>query len=274
MTLKDLQDDVYSLGYETVKHPDDFFINAANRALRIIFCNNRYKKTVRIHARYPETSLYAPITHYKADPVTLPVKGRGYSLRVCGKGSFTVSDSLGDRKYDFDSDDTLFRGFIDGDASIRFEGTLPYDVIDLSVYSEVLSDRIDDIPDGSGNICFDFSERADFLSFAGEPHDASGSTVSDAQISGSVLTVNARAIADLYVGYFRAPRKIYEDMDAEIDIPPSAESQLSLLCASFLWRDSDVTLADHYLELYRELSSQKSSPSTKGAEYLIIDGWA
>ena len=80
MTLKDLQDDVYSLGYETVKHPDDFFINAANRALRIIFCNNKYMKTVRVHARYPERSLYAPITHYKAAPVTLPVKGRDINM--------------------------------------------------------------------------------------------------------------------------------------------------------------------------------------------------
>ena len=274
MTLKDLQDDVYSLGYESVKHPDDFFINAANRSLRIIFCKNEYKKTVRVHTRYPETSLYAPITHYRTAPVTLPVKGRAYSLRACGKGIITVSDSIGERKHEFDGEDTLIRGFISGDARIRLEGSLPYDVIDLCVYSELLSDRLEDIPDGSGTVKFDFSERADFLSFSGEPRDASGATVSDALINGSVLTVNARSTTDLYVSYLIAPRRISDDINAEIDIPPSAESQLSLLCASFLWRDSDASLADHYLELYRELSSPKSESATKSAEYLIIDGWA
>ena len=274
MTLKDLQDDVYSLGYETVKHPDDFFINAANRALRIIFCNNKYMKTVRVHARYPERSLYAPITHYKAAPVTLPVKGRGYSLRVCGKGRFTVSDSLGERRYDFDSEDSLYRGFIANGGTIRLEGDVPYDIIDLSVYSELLSDRVEDIPDGGGSVSFDFSERADFLSFADEPRDAAGEVIESAQICGSVLTVDARSVSDVYIKYCIAPRRIHGDMNADIDVPPSAESQLSLLCASFLWRDSDAALADHYLELYRSLSSEKEKTSTRYAQYLISDGWA
>lgn len=275
MTVKDLQNDVYALGFERVTDPDDLFISAANRALRIIYTERKYKNTVAIRAESAAISSHVSKIRYTGSVMTLPLVGRAYSMRVCGMGRFVIKDGESIITENFDTDDKLYRGFLRVGGTLTLEGDYSYTVYDLTTYSEILSDRIDSIPDGSGRISIDFSEYPDFLSFASLPKDARGREIKGANINGSVLSLYPSG-TEVFVTYNKMPRKISaDDFSLEIDIPRSAEASLSLMCASFLWREDSPEIADQYFSLARELlSGSEKTPESKIAKYTVTDGWA
>ena len=275
MTLKDLQNDVYALGFERVTDPDDLFISAANRALRIIYTERKYKNTVAIRTESPRISSHVPKIRYTGAVMTLPLVGRAYSMRICGKGRFVIKDGESISSESFDGDDMLYRGFLAEGGTLTLEGDFSYTVYDLTTYAEITSDRVDSIPDGSGRINLDFSAYPDFLSFCSLPKDAYGTEIKSAAINGTVLSLPSTC-TKVFVTYNKMPRKISaDDFSLEIDIPRSAESALSLMCASFLWREDSPEIADQYFTLARELlSGFDDTHESKSTKYTVTDGWA
>ena len=275
MTLKDLQNDVYALGYERPLEESELFISSLNRALRIIYAEQKYKKTVKIHPRSPKIRSYFPLIKCNSDTVTLPLAGRAYSMRVCGKGSYKIAYGAFEDTQSFDGEDILIRGFIDGEGVLTLFGKYSFRVYELTVYDEIFSDLISDIPDGSGKIKIDFSRYADFLSFAEPPRDSLGALVSDVHFEGSLLVCD-KELFDVSVTYNIAPRTLsFDSAERELDIPRDIEASLSLLCASFLWRDDEPELSEHYFSLYRELTEAAKAPvSSRSEGYKTVDGWA
>lgn len=276
MTLKEIQSDVYALGYEMPTCESDLFISALNRALRIIYAEQKYKKSVRIHVRSPKISHFTPSVRLSGSQLTLPLVGRAYSMRVCGKGDFKISSTTLIREESFDGEEILIRGFIDGNAELTLLTDYSVTVYDLAVYSETFSDRVEDIPDSADLCRVDFSRYGDFASFADVPRDSLGREIRDARIEGSEIFFVTDRSYDAYVSYYRAPMSVsFDDEDNDIDIPRSAEAMLPLLCASFLWRDDEPQLAEHYYSLYRELRrAEESLPTGRVLEYKSTDRWA
>ncbi|MBQ7387360.1 MAG: hypothetical protein IJW03_04245 [Clostridia bacterium] len=276
MTLKDLQNDVYALGYEKPLEKSELFISALNQAMRIIYSEQKYQKSAKIRVRRAAEASRTPSFKYIGQPLTLPLVGRAYSMRVCGRGSVIINDGAAVREESFDGDGTLLRGFIRGAGTLTFSGDYSYDVCDLVTYSEIFSDSTDDIPDGSGTVSFDFSKFKDFLSFSDVARDERGAEIHEATLEGSYLTVRSNKSRDVYVKYNRAPTRLtLDDPSCEIDIPRSDEASLALLCASLLWRDDEPELSEHYHELYSELKSTRAtSGGSKSAKYVLCDRWA
>lgn len=276
MTLQDLQNDVYALGFERVTDPDDLFISAANRALRMIYTECKIKRSVTLRTDSVAVSSHIPRLRYNASAVTLPLVGRAYSMRVSGKGRFVIRDAESVRAESFDADDRLYRGFIASDCTLTLEGDYSYTVYDLTTYSEITSDRIESIPDGSGCVKYDFSEYPDFMAFSQIPKDERGKEVKDASIEGSILTLRHQCGRSVTVTYYRQPKMISaDDLYGHIDIPRSAESALPLLCASFLWREDESELAEHYYALAKDMLKGVGEEFThKSAKYTVLDGWA
>lgn len=275
MTLKDLQSDVYALGYEKPLGMSEAFAVAANQALRVIYAEQKYKKIAKIRVRRTEEASKIPSIHYIGEQLTLPLVGRAYSLRACGCGRLLINDGETVREMSFGSDDMLIRGFLNGEGSLTLLGECSYEICELTTYSEIFSDRICDIPDGSGYICFDFSDRNDFLSFADVARDGYEREIKDAKIDESRLYLKYDTARDVYVKYYRAPKRITsDDLDAVIDIPRADEASLAFLTASLLWRDDEPELSEHYYNTYRELKSNaRRCEDSSTTKYEICDRW-
>ncbi len=275
MTLKDIQGDVYALGYEKPLENSELFISALNQAVRIIYAEQKYKKTFKIRLRRADEASRKKSFKYSGESLTLPLVGRAYSIRISGMGSAIIDNGETTRTDEFNGDDVLLRGFIKGCGKVTFCGDYSYDVISVVTYSEIFSDKTADIPDGSGILSFDFSNLADFLSFCDVARDELGSAIPYAVLDGTRLSVRASSSLDVYVKYNMAPKKItLDDPYAEIEIPRADEAALTLLSASLLWRDDEPELAEHYYSLYRELRSEgKSAIGSTSAKYELCDGW-
>ena len=275
MTLKDLQGDVYALGYEKPLDASEAFAVAANQAMRIIYAERKYEKTAKIRVRRTEEESKIPSINYIGEQLTLPLAGRAYSFRACGCGRVIINDGETVREVSFDSDETLIRGFLRQEGSLTMLGDCSYEICDLTTYREIFSDKTEDIPDGSGYKCFNFSQRKDFLSFADAARDECGKKLGDSRIEDSCLYVKCDTARDVYVKYNRAPRRItLDDLYAEIDIPRQDEASLVLLTASLLWRDDEPELAENYYNTYKNLqSTAKRCEGSSSTKYEICDRW-
>ncbi len=276
MTLKDLQSDVYALGYERPLEDSELFMSALNQAMRMIYAEQKYKKSSKIRVRRAEEASHSKGFKYTGEPLTLPLVGRAYSIRLCGRGSLSFDNGECIREEEFDGDDVLLRGFIKGRGSVTFLGDYSYDILSLVTYSDIFSNDICDIPDGSGSFSFDFSKNGDFLEFCDVARDALGREIPDVLLEGSRLTAKCKSSRDIYIRYILSPKRITaDDPYLEIDISRADESALTFLCASLLWRDDEPELADHYYSLYREMQLASQKPhGSRSAKYELCDGWA
>ncbi len=86
--------------------------------------------------------------------------GRSYYFKVSGNGSFSVTDEDGERDAEsFSSKEFIeFRGFINGETSIRFFGEFLFFVKDIAIYEAIYSNDPKDIPAFACFVEYDFRE--------------------------------------------------------------------------------------------------------------------
>ena len=169
MRLYEIYNEVTALCPDIDCELDESFGAALSRALSLISSERRLEGrcVIPAYGQKPLTRV-ENFRHHGGKTETLPLVGRAYSLIVCGKGSFTVSSGAEERRYAFDTNGRLYRGFIPGNATLVFDGAHSFDAYSLSTYSEVFSDDESDIPDGSGISRYSLRERcADFGGFLG-----------------------------------------------------------------------------------------------------------
>ncbi len=279
MTLENLKDEVAALAFEEGLTLSRAFIASANRALTTIFTERPVARTVKIYAAdEPPTLHVSRIYHACGEAITQRLTGRAYSFRVCGKGSFTLTDGIVKSEKSFDTENGLFRGFLNTDsASISFEGEYAYRIFDLVCYGEIRSGEVEDIPEYTPTVSFDLNEKfGDFLAPLLPPRTKDGA-MAGATLQNGTLTLPRGKYDEIYVTYARLPRKISADeVSREIDISGECAPLLSLLCAAYLWLDEDPEKAQYYMSVYKSEMSfiRRYNGSISADEYQDVTGWA
>ena len=276
MTLTELKNEVATLGAEVDIPIDTALISAANRALLTIFTERPLAKCVRIPTSRPSVSYHAAkISHAGGECKTILLEGKSYAFRVSGKGSFTPPGSR--VPISFDSEDALFRGFINGGGEIKFEGEYFYTVYNLTAYADTVSESVADIPEYLPYREYNIGALfGDFLFFL-EPPTQNGEPLSDTLISGETVRIFGEVSGEILVTYARAPRKISPDSpSANIDISGECQRLLPLLTAAYMWLDDDAEKAQYYMSLYQNGMGfiRRYNTGTASAKYRDVTGWA
>lgn len=279
MTLNDIKAEVTALGFESEIENDTVFLTALRRALNIVYTERGVHKSVTIICNpvIPK-ELHEKIAHRGNDAQCFPINGIAYSFSVCGKGSFTVSDALGDIEYRFDTPLAYFRGFVSENAKITFSGEFCYTVYNLSVFECLPGDTEESIPYYRERVEYRISDYApDFLSLAELPTDRRAERIECAELCGDTLILPYSFSGEVNLKYRSAPPTISnEDADKEIAIPREFLHLVSLLTASYVWLDDDVEKSQYYYSLYRDGIAGVKLYGTRclNTEYKDVLRWA
>ncbi|MBO5101958.1 MAG: hypothetical protein J6C39_05435 [Clostridia bacterium] len=278
MTLKELMLEVSSLGFDSPSESEHTLLLAANRALRELFVTAGTLGSFCFYARrsVPDTFI-REITFRGGEKTVLPLSGRAFSMTVSGKGRYTVTDRVGKSSEGFDTQGALVRGFLHGDATLTLEGDCSFIVSGLATYSEVYSDRIEDIPCADGTRTYNLREMIpDFHSPLALPTDFDGKEIRGASIADGHLTLPAEYSGSVRLCYRRLPRKISSEDTSDIDIPEEYSHLFPLLVASYVWLDREPELAAHYRERYSAEAERLKGESrlSLGSVYNDTNGWA
>ncbi len=165
ITLDKLKKDLFS--YVDAQEDSDkveYFYTSANKALDYV------------HSNFPEryTAKYvvdgAPLENILANPPgetlivfgtspTFTADAKSYYFEVCGEGSFRVVSTGNVKVTEFNTAEfTPYRGFLQGVSSIEFFGEYQFSVRAIAMYDRLLSEEVDDIPQHSDMIEYDFLE--------------------------------------------------------------------------------------------------------------------
>ena len=275
MKLRELKKEVYSLSFIPEEEEGVRFISAVRRALSIIFCELKVtgRRTVLIGK-----DIFHSITglhHIGGKTVTLPLAGRAYALRLSGKGSFTVHDGAVEITKSFDSDDITFKGFLEQGGTVEFGGPYSYTIHSLVIYSEIPSDRIDDIPEPEDSPVIDMSDYPDFFSFSTPPTDASGNDIRGAFTDGTKLVLPKGFSGKVNIFYRKRPIHLSDNDEQLVDIPDAYLPLLAPLSAALMLLDDDKDLSECYMELYSRMAEDiKKNATSANTKYVRTNGWA
>ena len=275
MKLKDLKKEVCSLCFITPEEASVGFVNAVRRALSIIFCELKVtgKKTLSVVNKSICKS-QTNIPHVGKKNLTLPLAGRAYSVKLSGKGCFTVRDGPIVKTQNFDTDEACFKGFIQFGGEIEFSGDYAYTVLSFVTFSDIVSDRIEDIPD-DGERCIDMSKYPDFFAFVSPPTDSAKNDIRGVMTDGAKIILPPGYSGRVHVHYRKRPLPLVDDDEQIINIPDAYLPLLAPLTAALLLVDDDKELSDCYMELYgRMAEGMKASASPKEEICVRTNGWA
>ena len=279
MILRELKNEVISLGFDDIIEREDLFITSANRALRDIYTERVITKTVSLFANGDcPAKRIKEIRHVGGTDLTLPLVGRAYSMQVFGEGVIIIRDGADTKTLEFSSESDLIRGFINSGGDITFSGELSYTVRHLAFFEEIFSRRTEDIPAGDTVRIYDIRKTfGDFMSFASLPKDNTGKCIPNCTLSDGKLKIDSSYRGEIVLTYRRLPKKIVSDFpDEEIDIPNEFSHLLPLLTASYVWLDDDEQMAKYYREMYLSMlaNCKVSSYEKIDTQYINTNGWA
>lgn len=255
MTLRDIRDEVGSLGFDELTVELTALAGAVRRALSVMYAECGVKSVMRFYKRVPEkTVALGEITHPAGKAVTVGAGEGAYSLFVSGAGSFTLTDSDGTRRYSFNTGGKRFCGFIKGDGVFSFEGEGAYGVYNFFLYPDFYSERQSDVPTSSGCEEYSLKEIApDYFAPLGAPLSPDKGQIKGARVYLDKIILPSDYHGEVMLDYRKAPPTVSADTpDEKIDIPRDREHLLPLLTAAYVWLDDDSEKAYYYMSLYRE----------------------
>ena len=217
--------------------------------------------------------------HEKGAPVfTLKLKGASYCFKHTGSVSYEVTDSSGTRSFELNSSGGIARGFFDGECEISFHSEYLFVITDLVAYSDIISDKEEDIKIYSGTVEVSIPDYInDFGIATSVPTDKNGDYIAGSYINGNILSIPFGFSGEIFISYKPAVSEIsINDPERKINIPSFAEHLLSLLTASYFWLDDDPEKADYYASVYRSELNRilATQPKGIGNDYKDVLGWA
>lgn len=278
MTLNDLKKDVAALGFESNVEDEDFFIASANRALSLIYVDRPVSNNARISFRGAGVSLVKEfIEHTSGKTITFPLSGKAISFRSTGIGKCVITDNTGSNSVPLSTDNQLVLQFLHGDGSITFSGDYYFTVSNLAVFTDIVSNKLTDIPEYLPFKEIDPQDYCDnFRAFCSPPCDKNGNPINDVKLIDGRIRAPFSYRGELYLTYYRAPRQIDKNLPNEaIDISEECAPMLPLLTAAFTWLDDDAAKAQYYMSLYRDLiANVKRYSNNKIDTVYRVNGWA
>ena len=277
MTYNDLCEEVKALGFEEELESSTRTFFAANRALRAIYTERPVYDTLTIYRADVQPYIRIDrIDHKGGECDTISFNARAYSFKSSGNGDFVINDAGGERTVSFSGNGTLHKGFLYGEGKISFMGEYAFSIFDISLFDDVLSESIEDIPSVDGFVKYN-AERfvKNFLSFVSLPTDENGSVIKNSSALGNTLRIPYGFSGRINATYKVCPR-LSEDPSEEIPIPVGCDHLLPLLTAAYVWLDDDEEKSRYYMSLYREgLAAAKFyDRSLLNATYNETNGWA
>ncbi len=176
ITLDKLKKDLFSyVDAEEDSDKKEYFYTSANKALDYIHANfpERYTAKYVIEGAQLEnliTPVGSDVITVNSQPLIFESNdAKSYFFELSGVGSFSITTAGEQTVTDFDCDEfTAFRGFLDGQSRVEFFGDYRFYLRGLAFYAELLSDRVEDIPEYSASLEYDFNELTKIVGEDGE----------------------------------------------------------------------------------------------------------
>lgn len=279
MTLQQLLNEVYCLGFEDEGELNDSFIFSANRALRSIALE--FAKENKSHIVIPEKKISYYLESYTHTPnkeLRIELMGSAFSFKYSGKGSYKLIDGLGEREKEFSGKTGEIRSSIKFNGTIIFFGDCAFNVSDFTVFSSLPSAATSDIPIMHEIMEYDLSEYiSDIMIITRAPTDKMGAVIKGATIESNILRLPKEFFGEVCIYYKKMPYEIsINDFYKKVDIPDFCKHLLPILTASYVWLDDDIEKSDYYMKIYKdEVGKMKFSlRNSHGGAYGDVTGWA
>lgn len=252
MTFKELTNDVLSLCRET-NSSNEFLLPAIRRAMRDIYTRKSMVKTVRLYSSGLRPTLYRKEIYIKGGTMlTVPLTGKAFSMRISGEGMYKIVD--GDEvdvvEFNTGAESQLIRGLIHKGGTLSLYGYTSFMVFDLSVWEEIFSTRLANLPDGDQGVVFDIRAlHEDFHSFISPARDAWGNPIEGSKLYDGVLEVPSDFRGEVILTYRILPtpplgNRGEDEEDEIVNIPKEYEHILSLLTAYYYILAKNMPLAE------------------------------
>ena len=285
MLYEEFVKEVERYGCGDIIDTKEMLLICANQAMYDLYNYIPSVKTLKLYARgYKPIVYYREIAYDGSSPLVIPTSGKAYSMRVMGRGNYTISDGTMVNVYSFDTgrETRLIQGFISDGGYIKFWGGFSFTVFNFAIYDDLLSPEIEDIPDGSEKTIYDMRRLcSDFLAFSSVPTDAEGKAIENCRICDGKLETDSDYIGEINIKYRRLPARIMgiektEENDGEtIDISDELLPLLIYLIWYNHWLGSDEGRAKHYKTKFDNLLSlYNDNIMTYDKRYIDVNGWA
>ncbi len=284
MLLSELSNEVNLLGYNTSTEDEGLFFSCVNRALRDLFAGRTITKNVTLAATGVKPISYIrEIQSKSGEMVRLPAYGKAFSMRVHGTVTYSVKDGNDVNTYTVDSPNeaTLVKAFLTYGGIISLWGQFSFTIYDYSVYDQIFTQNLNDIPHYGPTVTFNLREiYGDFMSFVSPAKDRNGKAISGCILYDGRVEVDSSYRGEIFLSYRRLPSTVCEPINSDdiqmIDIPTEYTHIFPLLVASYLFAGEDEVKAKYYRQLYDEGLELIDSCGYKELDYGYIDtnGWA
>ena len=262
MTYDELSNEVLTLlGEGEVAKP--LMVCSINHALRDIHTRKSIIRTVMLYASGLMPTYYRKQLYCQGgSEIIIPLVGKAYSMRISGEGMYKITDGGKTTIIEFKTgtESRVVRGFIERGGELKLYGYASFMVFDLSIYGEVFSTRLEDLPDGGAYVSFDIRGlHDDFLSFVSPARDGYGKEIEGCYLSDGRLYVPKDYRGEIQLDYRIAPTAVQgiegsgETPSEEIIIPGEYQQPLILLSAYYYVFPKNAPLAERLMLQYERM---------------------
>lgn len=302
MRVQELYEQVAGLGFEKSLEDEDWFYQAANRALlQVNYLRPAISSYVINHK--PMKNLveggFSPIER-SSDLIYEAENAKAYYFQADGIGEVVIEkynsagmwsrigevELTGTRRfkeyYGFIRDG---KQFVSGPVRLRFTGDYLYSVKCVAMYQHVYSDDVADIPAYEAYTRYDMTSLAEnFLTLSTPPitDDEEYKRLSgDYDVEGGRVILLPYSVTGCFkVLYNRKPRELInkgsaQDDEDVIDLDEELCSLIPVLIASYIWLEDEPDRAQYYYSQYQARAGEilAKEKNLSPVQYRSCNGW-
>jgi hypothetical protein len=303
MRVQELYEQVAGLGFEKSLEDEEWFYQAANRALlQVNYLRPAISSYVINHK--PMKNLvegsFTPIERSE-DLIYETENAKAYYFQADGIGTVFVErfdtnskswvtvdviNMTGARRF------STYYGFIrdgrkpiEGQVRLRFAGEYLYSVKNVAMYEHLYSDDVADIPAYEAYTRYDMTTLADdFLALSTPPitEDEEYERLSgDYDVEGGRVILLPYSVTGCFkVLYNRKPRALIyngsaQDDESVLDLDEELCSLIPLLIASYIWLEDEPDRAQYYYSQYQARAGEilAREKNLSPVQYKSCNGW-
>lgn len=235
------------------------------------------------------------VQHKNTDIVFSAQDVKAYYFECDGSGTCTVKDDDGETVVTMNRGNgyTAYKGFAKGTVKLTFSGEYSYNLRNVALYAQVVSDDVDDIPAFSRYVPYDIREltkvngAAVFMDFADETpihkgNYSSGESYRQAvdyfKEQGRIILLSNEEVGEFEVWYKRYPLPITSATpdEYELELEVNAADIVPFLMAYQLGLDDSLTKSTYWWNTADNMLGQlmaETSSTASSSTYENTTGW-